>query len=388
MKKKLLVLILCCLVLFLNSTSFVKAYTVEDVQKSPFEIKSKSAILMDAATGTVLFEKNSHEKLAPASITKIMSLILILESVESGKISLNDKVITSNYASSMGGSQIFLASGEEMTVEDLIKSIVLVSANDATVALAEHIAGSEEIFTKMMNEKASALNMKDTNFKNSTGLPEEGHYTSAYDVALMSRELIKHPLFFKWSTIWLDSIREGKFDLVNTNKLIRYYKGADGVKTGSTEEAKYCLAATAKRGNLRLIAVVMGAPDSKTRFNEAAKLLDYGFANYDYIPIYGKNDIIKTVNVEKGNIESLNLTVKDDVGILAKKGEVKNIDKKIIINPNIKAPIKKGEELGKLVLLKEGKEVLNVPLIAEKDVKKINIYDGILKILKNWLKIK
>jgi len=387
MKKRLFVLILCFLIFFVNVISVVKAYTLED-QKLPFEIKSKSAILMDASTGTILFEKNSHEKLAPASITKIMSLILFLEAVENGKINLNDKVIASEHASSMGGSQIFLAPGEEMTVEDLIKSVVLVSANDATVALAEYITGSEEIFTKMMNEKAAALNMKDTHFKNSTGLPEEGHYTSAYDVALMSRELIKHPLFFNWSTIWVDSLRDGKFDLVNTNKLIRYYKGADGVKTGSTEEAKFCLAATAKRGNLRLIAVVMGAPDSKTRFNEAAKLLDYGFANYDYLPVYGKNDIVKTVNVEKGNLSQINLIVQNDVGILVKKGEVQNIDKRVTLNPIIKAPIKKGQELGKLILLKDGKEFLSVPLVADRDVKKLSLYDGLLKIFKNWLKIK
>ncbi len=246
-----------------------------------FNLKSKSAILMDANTGKVLYEKNSHEELPPASVTKVMTMLLVMEALDSGKIKTTDKVVTSEHAYDMGGTQIYLEVGEEMTVDDLLKSVAMNSANDASVALAEYISGSEEKFVEEMNKRAKELGAKNTNFKNASGLPEEGHYTSVYDMALISRELVKHKNIFKYLTNKIDSVRNGKFSLANTNKLLWNYQGADGIKTGSTSEALYCLSATAKRGDTRFIAVVFGAPDSATRFKEASKLLDYGFANFE-----------------------------------------------------------------------------------------------------------
>ena len=245
-----------------------------DGPKSIFDLQSKSAALIDASSGQVLFEKNSHEKLKPASVTKVMSLVLIMEAIDLGKVKLEDKVTCSEYAAGMGGSQIWLEPGEQMTVEELLKCIIVASANDCTVMLAEHTYGSIEGFVKAMNEKAKELGMKDTNFVNATGLDDDNHYTTAYDIALMSRELInKHTLVFKYTTIWMDTVRNGEFGLANTNKLIRYYKGYDGLKTGSTSKALFCLSATAKRDNLRLIATVMAAPTSKIRNAEVSKAI-------------------------------------------------------------------------------------------------------------------
>ena len=264
--------------------------------------------------GEILYEHNSHEQLRPASVTKVMTILLIMEALDSGRISLDDKVPCSQNAASMGGSQIWLDTREELSVNDMLKAICVVSANDCTVAMAEYLGGSEESFVAQMNEKAKELGMNDTNFKNCHGIDEDGHVTSAYDISLMSKELLNnHPNIKKYTTIWMDSLRDGKSELVNTNKLIRNYNGATGLKTGSTSLALYNLSASATRDNLSLIAVIMRAPTSTIRFNEAKKLLDYGFANFSYTSLGTKGDIIQEVRVNKGINKTVNLVLENDV---------------------------------------------------------------------------
>ena len=276
------------------------------------ELKSESALLLDAGTGKILFEKDSNKKLYPASITKIMTVLLIMEALEREEISLDEKVLISDNAWKIGGSQVFLATGEEQSVESLLKSIIISSGNDASVALAEHLMGSENNFVKKMNERAKELGMENTNFTNSHGLHNDNHYTTSHDTAIVARELLKHKKIFEWSTIMLDYLEHTDKDrpatmLANTNKLIRWYQGADGLKTGSHSKANSCIAATAIRNNLRLISVILNAPDSNTRFMEAAKLLDYGFENYESIPILTKGETVDKLNIEKGQEERVNI---------------------------------------------------------------------------------
>lgn len=264
-------------------------------------ITSGGAILIDQKTGSVLYEHNSHEQLRPASVTKVMTILLIMEALDNGVINLEDNVPCSKKASSMGGSQIWLDTTETLTVHEMLKAICVVSANDCCIAMAEYIAGSEELFVEQMNKRAKELGMNDTCFKNCHGIDTDGHLTSAYDISLMSRELItKHPKITEYTTIWMDSLRDGQSELVNTNKLIRNYEGATGLKTGSTSTALFNLSATATRNNLSLIAVIMRGETSDIRFSEAQKLLDYGFSNFEYIELSKKDDIIKTINVDKG----------------------------------------------------------------------------------------
>lgn len=357
---------------------------------SNFDIQAKSAILIDASSGIVIYEKNAHEKLAPASITKIMVLLLAMEALESNKIKLDDKVVISANASSMGGSQIYLEEGEEQTVEDLIKSICLRSANDAAVALGEYIAGSEELFVEMMNNKAKELGMENTNFKNITGLDEEGHYTSAFDVSIMSKELIKHKKIHQWLTVWMSSVKVGKEkdivqNLVNTNRLIHDYKGANGIKTGFTRKAGYCLSASATRGNLTLISVVMDCKNSSIRFKESKKLLDYGFANYQSIPLAKKNNVVKKIPVQKGEIESVEVIVEDDLSYLVKKGHSLDVKKEIILPSYISAPISKNTKIGEIIYKVGEKEIGRVNLVVKKNINKASIKDSIRKIFKVML---
>lgn len=283
-------------------------------------LESGSAILIEQNSGQILYEHNAHEQLRPASVTKVMSVLLIMEAIDSGKITLEDKVPCSSNASSMGGSQIWLNETEELTVNEMLKAICVVSANDCTVAMAEYLAGSQEAFVEKMNQKAKELGMNDTCFKNCHGIDEDGHITSSYDIALMSRELLtKHPSITNYTTIWMDSLRDGKSELVNTNKLIRNYQGATGLKTGSTSLALYNLSASATRNGLSLIAVIMKAPSTKLRFSEAQKLLDYGFNNYSYKELAKKDDLIKKVNVTKGIQTEANAIFKDDFRYFVKK---------------------------------------------------------------------
>ncbi|MGJ7044663.1 D-alanyl-D-alanine carboxypeptidase (penicillin-binding protein 5/6) [Thermoanaerobacterium thermosulfurigenes] len=351
-----------------------------------FNLKSKSAILMDANTGKVLYEKNSHEELPPASVTKVMTMLLVIEALDSGKIKTTDKVVTSEHAYDMGGTQIYLEVGEEMTVDDLLKSVAMNSANDASVALAEYISGSEEKFVEEMNKRAKELGAKNTNFKNASGLPEDGHYTSVYDMALISRELVKHKNVFKYLTDKIDSVRNGKFSLANTNKLLWNYQGADGIKTGSTSEALYCLSATAKRGDTRFIAVVFGAPDSATRFKEASKLLDYGFANFETKKVVEAGKVYGNIKVLKGQQDYVNAISQNDEYILLKKGESKNIKQIVSLNKYVDAPVKAGSEIGTVKIYDGNNLIKTVSLIADKSVKRTNLINTFEKIYKSWVK--
>ncbi|WKV09014.1 D-alanyl-D-alanine carboxypeptidase family protein [Thermoanaerobacterium sp. CMT5567-10] len=367
---------------------FTLIYTIitEDIAYADnFDLKSKSAILMDASTGKVLYEKNSHEELPPASVTKVMTMLLVMKALDSGKIKTTDKVVTSEHAFDMGGTQIYLEIGEEMTVDDLLKSVAMNSANDASVALAEYISGSEEKFVEEMNKCAKELGAKNTNFKNASGLPEKDHYTSVYDIALISRELVKHKGIFKYLTDKIDSVRNGKFSLANTNKLLWRYQGADGIKTGSTSEALYCLSATAKRGDTRFIAVVFGAPDSNTRFKEASKLLDYGFANFETKKVVESGKTYGAVKVLKGEKDYINAVANSDEYVLLKKGESKNIKQEISINKYVEAPIKVGSKIGTIKIYNGNNLIKTVPLISNQNVKKSNIFDNLRKVYRSWI---
>ncbi|UVI33613.1 D-alanyl-D-alanine carboxypeptidase family protein [Paenibacillus spongiae] len=330
------------------------------VSQAELAPSARSAILMDQGSGTIIYEKNSHDRLPPASITKVMTMLLIMEALDEGVIKMTDKVTTSEYAASMGGSQIFLEPGEEMSVEEMLKGIALASGNDASVAMAEKIAGTEAEFVNMMNKRAKELGLKNTHFANCNGLPAENHYTSAHDIAVMSKELLKHAEITKYTGLYQDYLRkssEKPFWLVNTNKLVRFYSGADGLKTGFTSEAKFCLTATANRDGLRVIAVVMGEPNTKTRNAEVSQMLDYTFAQYMNHSIFKKGDLMGTVKVEKGNVPEVSLTAKHNYSVLLKKGStVKDIRHELQLAP-LKAPVKVNEPIGKLIVY-QGDQVL------------------------------
>lgn len=369
-----------------NNTTSKVIETVSDVKEdNSLKLESGAAILIEQTTGKVLYSHNIHEQLRPASVTKVMTILLIMEALDGGKITLDTQIPCSENAHSMGGSQIWLDTTETLTVKDMLKSICVVSANDCTVAMAEYLAGSEEAFVQMMNTRAKQLGMNDTTFKNCHGIDEDGHVTSAYDIALMSRELLQnHPSITEYTTIWMDSIRDGKSELVNTNKLIRNYQGATGLKTGSTSIALYNLSASATRDGLSLIAVIMKAPTTKIRFAEATKLLDYGFANYTSKSFGNKGDVIQAVNVNKGIEKQVNAVLEEDSNILLKKGDTGNITQNVVINENISAPIKQGDVLGKIEY-KAGEEViLEKNLVAEVDVAKSNIWNITTNLYLKW----
>ena len=341
---------------------------------------ARSAILVDVDTGTIIFEKNSNEKVAVASLTKMMSQLLILENVESGKLKWDGIVKVSSNAAGYGGTQIYLQPGEEMSVRDLMKGISMASANDATVALAERIAGSEDNFVKMMMEHAKKLGLKNTNFVNPTGLDEDNHYSTAYDLSLIARELMKHEQIFEFSSLYEDYLRvdtPNKFWLVNTNKLVRFYEGADGLKTGFTDNAKYCMAVTAKRGNMRLLAIILGEDVSKVRNQETVSLLDYGFNAYEVATIRKKGEVVDKLKFDKANVNQVDVVVKNDIGILKKKNEdLKKYTEKIKLD-KVNLPIKKGSIVGKLELYDGDNLVGSYDLIVEKNIKKngfINLF--------------
>lgn len=357
---------------------------IED--NNSLNLESGAAILIEQSSGQVLYAHNAHEQLRPASVTKVMSILLIMEQLDSGKLSYTDQIPCSENARSMGGSQIWLDTKETLTVDEMLKAICVVSANDCVVAMAEHIAGSEEAFVQMMNDKAKELGMNDTTFKNCHGIDEDGHVTSAYDIALMSRELLsKHPNITKYTTIWMDSLRDGKSQLVNTNKLIRTYKGITGLKTGSTSLALYNLSASATRDNLSLIAVIMKAPSTKVRFAEASKLLDYGFNNFSFKSFGNKNDVIKTVSVNKGIKNSVNAILEDDAGTLIEKGKESQISQEVTISDNISAPIKKGEKIGEVTFSLNGNILSSVNLVASSDVPQITIFSMCKRVIYSWI---
>lgn len=354
-------------------------------------LTSKSALLMEEDTGTILYEQNSHEALPPASVTKVMTLLLIYEGERDGKFDWTDTVQVSEHAASMGGSQVFLEEGETQTAADMTKSIAIASANDAAVAMAEFLAGSEEAFVQKMNERAKELGMEDTNFVNACGLDTEGHVSSAYDIALMSRELMENfPEIKEYTTTWQDSIihktRRGEetFGLTNTNKLIQWYDGATGLKTGSTGNALYCLSGTAERDGMGLIAVVMAAPDYKVRFREVMQLLDYGFANYAIEKGREKGYVMGEVPVEKGMTDTVEAVVAEEISVLVPKGKEAQWETRTELLPAVSAPVEAGTKVGELVYLRDGEEVGRVELTAGEDVAKANMDTMLRRMLAGW----
>lgn len=365
MRKKGLISFIClqlCLMLLIPA-AFAEEKKAPSVDLTP---NALSAVLMDADTGTVIAEKNKDAKLPPASITKIMTMLLIMEAIDKGNIKMDEKVKVSEYAASMGGSQIFLESGEEMTVEEMLKGIAMASGNDASVAMAEKIAGSEENFVQMMNERAQQLGMNNTHFSNCNGLPVANHYTTANDIAVMSRELLKHEGITKFTGAYQDYLRKetaSPFWLVNTNKLVRFYSGADGLKTGYTSEAKFCLSATAKRENLRVVAVVLGEPNTKTRNAEVTKLFDYAFAQFTNYPLFKSGDSLGNFTINKGQVSTVPLVAKQNYSILMKKGTVTGeIRHELKLDPNIKAPISMGQPIGRIVVYNGDSLLAEYPL--------------------------
>lgn len=347
------------------------------------QLNARSAILMEFKTGEILYEMNADEKLAPASITKIMSLLLVMEALESGRIKLTDEVTASEHAASMGGSQIWLEPNEVMTIDELLKATVIASANDATVALAEAVAGSEESFVAMMNEKAEELGMQSTNFVNSYGLDADGHLTTAHDIALMSAELIKHDLIKNYTTVWSDSLRNGESELVNTNKLIRYYDGAFGLKTGTTGKAGSCLSATAERGGLTLVAVVLGSPSSNDRFNSTRKLLDYGFANYSFAEVEGESEEFYNIPVKKGTVKEIVPMVNEKYSVLLKKGEEGQISQTFELEQELTAPINKGDTVGFIHVFLKEEEIGVIPIVAANSSEKLSYFVCLTRLLKS-----
>lgn len=376
MKRMGWLIVVCCLILFVVPAG---------AEAAALEVAGKSAVLMDVATGTVLYESNSHEALAPASVTKVMTMLLIMEAIDSGKVGWNDTVTASEAAAAKGGSQIYLKVGETMTVTDIVKSIAVSSANDCACAMAEHLCGSEGAFVEQMNARAKELGMNDTNFVNCTGLddaPEAAnHKTTAYDIALMSRELLKnHPDIKKFTTIWMDTVRGGAFGLANTNKMVRFYSGCTGLKTGFTSGAGYCLSASAQRDGMELIAVVMGADTSQNRFAACKSMLDYGFANYAlYTPALQEGAAVPVV---LGKAESVAAVPGETAAMLVEKGQLSSIASQITLEESITAPVSRGQRLGTLTI-RSGEQVLSqIPLVADVPVERMTWGDLFISLLR------
>lgn len=345
-------------------------------------ITAPSAVLMETSSGKILFEKNPHEQRPCASITKVMTMLLVCEAIDSGKLSLDDTITASAHAASMGGSDIWLEEGETMSANDMIKATVVASANDAAVALAEHLCGSEEVFVQKMNEKANQLGMKDTVFKNCNGLDEDGHITSAYDVAVMSRELMKHEMIFDYTSIWLDNLRDGKTQIVNTNKLLKTYKGITGLKTGTTNDAGCCMAASATRGDMSLVAVVLGCNSGKERFSDAAALLDYGFANFSVTQLKAPDDLPKTIKVENGMQKNIGIGCDINSSIVLDKNSGSKIVSKIDLPESIEAPVASGQKLGTVTYSLDGKAVKNFEITTLQHAEQIS-FASVFSVLLN-----
>lgn len=345
-------------------------------------ITAPSAVLMETSSGKILFEKNPHEQRPCASITKVMTMLLVCEAIDNGKLSLDDTITASAHAASMGGSDIWLEEGETMSADDMIKATVVASANDAAVALAEHLCGSEEVFVEKMNEKASQLGMNDTVFKNCNGLDEDGHITSAYDVAVMSRELMKHEMIFDYTSIWLDNLRDGKTQIVNTNKLLKTYKGITGLKTGTTNDAGCCMAASATRGDMSLVAVVLGCNSGKERFSDAAALLDYGFANFSVTQLKAPEDLPKTIKVENGMQGNIGIGCDVNASIVLDKNSSSKIVSKIDLPESIEAPVVSGQKLGTVTYSLDGNAVKSFEITALQDAEKIS-FASVFSVLLN-----
>ena len=335
-------------------------------------VDAGAAVLMEKETGTILYEQNPHDKLEPASVTKVMTLLLVLEAVDDGRLALDDMVTASARAASMGGSPVYLREGEQMSVDDLLKAVAVVSGNDAAVALAEHLAGSEEAFVSLMNQRAAELGMADTCFVNCTGLPAAGHLTSAHDIAVMSRELLQHPKIRDYTTIWMDSIRGGQFQLANTNKLIRFYEGATGLKTGSTDSAGYCLSASAEREGMELIAVVLKADTSEQRFEGAKSLLNYGFATYTLTDVY-PGQALPPVDVLLGEADTVQPVLARSSRILVEKARLNDVTAQLRLCEDVEAPVEAGQKLGELTVSVGGQARESIPIVADRAVARLTI---------------
>lgn len=369
---------------------FLTVFTINPVKGENLDLapNAKSALLLEYSTGEILFEKNSHERLAPASMTKMMSMLIIMESIDKGIINYDTKVTVSANASSMGGSQILLETGEEMSVEDLLKGVAIASGNDAVVALAEKIAGTSDLFVEMMNKKVKELGLKDTNFINPHGLDAVDHYSSAYDMAVIAKELLKHEKILEYTSVYETYLRENtdrKVWLVNTNKLVRFYNGVDGLKTGYTKESGYCLTATALKDNMRVVAVVMGEPESTTRNSEVSTMLDYSYAQYKIDKLYNKGDIVGNSKVYNSNVKNMNLKLVEDVTFLKKK-----IDEKVEYTYETKisdlvAPKKVGDIVGTMYIKNKDVIVKEVPITVESNIDKLNIFKLLLHNIKDTL---
>ena len=354
-------------------------------EEAALSLSCPSAVLMEKETGAILYDQNAHQQLEPASVTKVMTLLLVMEAVDSGRVALDDTVTVSSYAAGMGGSQVYLEEGEQMTVDEMIKCVTVVSGNDCAVALAEHLAGSETAFVAQMNQRARELGMEDTTFLNCTGLPAQGHVTSAYDIALMSRELIlNHPSIRDYATIWMDSIRGGEFGLTNTNRLIRFYPGATGLKTGSTDGALYCMSATAERDGMELIAVVMKAPTTSQRFEDAKALLDYGFAHYSLTSVYPEAPLAP-VDVLLGVQGQVQPQLQRDCRLLVRRGEEGQITTRLTLADNVEAPVDQGQTLGQMEVY-VGEELRDtVPILASQAVDRLSVPEIFSQMLQDLL---
>ena len=350
------------------------------------QLESTSAVLIEQSTGQILYSHNMNEKLRPASVTKVMTVLLIIEAIDSGKISLTDIVPCSENAAAMGGSQIWLDPQETLTVDEMLKAICVASANDCSVAMAEYIAGSESSFVSLMNNRANELGMTNTTFKNCHGLDEDGHITSSYDISLMSQELLKnHPTITNYTTIWMDSLRNEKSELINTNKLIKSYNGITGLKTGSTGLALYNLSASATRDNLSLIAVIMKAHSTKIRFSEAQKLLDYGFNNFSYEEFAKKDEIIKEINITRGLKQSVPVIFEDNSEVLLEKGQKDKITQVLSLPDIVQAPIQKGDKIGEVSYILDDKTILTSNLVAGESIDKLNLFTIFKKVIYSWI---
>ena len=340
---------------------------------SGLSLSCASCVLMEKETGAILLEDNAHEKLEPASVTKIMTLLLVMEAVDSGQLGLNDPVTVSSYAAGMGGSQVYLEEGEQMPVSEMIKCVTVVSGNDCAVALAERVAGSEGAFVARMNQRAQELGMEDTTFLNCTGLPAQGHVTSAHDIALMSRELIlNHPSIREYTTIWMDSIRNGEFGLTNTNRLVRFYEGTTGLKTGFTSSAQYCMSATAERDGMELIAVVMKSPSTNQRFDDAKALLDYGFANYTVVSVYPEAPLAP-IDVLLGTQGQVQPKLERDCRLLVRRGEEGQVSTGLSLAENVEAPVESGQILGRLEVYVGGELRDTIPILSAQQVDRLSV---------------
>lgn len=362
----------CCILMLLSTCSQTLAADSKKIGAADLATTAQSAVLMDG-NGTILYEKNSHTRLPPASVTKSMTLLLAVEAVEQGNVKLTDPVSITENSWHQGGSQIWLEPGEKMDLHELLIAVAVVSANDAAVAVMEHIYGSELAAVEAMNQRAKSLGMVDTHFSNVNGLPVLDHYMSAYDTALIAKEAVKHPLYMELCGIKEYWLRDGKNWLVNTNKLLWWYRGADGLKTGWTQEAQYCFVGTAKRDGLRLISVVFATPEPRSHLRESMKLFDWGFANFTALPIVEAGAAVERVVVNKGMEKEMQLVAAQELSLVLGKGQNKNLEKKVIIDQSITAPITQGEKYGELIVLKDGKELGKVDLVAEKNMEKANL---------------